>query len=80
MLSSTMSLLSITLHLLRHYQANLIWVFSFSESRQAARRLSFCKVSFPPFWLNILAVLTWLLLLLWLYLDIYSNCIGHYCI
>jgi hypothetical protein len=50
-LSSTMPLLSITLYLIRHYQAALIWVFPFSESLQAARRLSFCKVRFPPFWL-----------------------------
>jgi hypothetical protein len=49
---------------LRHYQATLIWVFPFSESLQAARRLSFCKVSFPPFWLNVLAILSWLLVLL----------------
>jgi hypothetical protein len=61
---STMTLLSITLHLLRHCQATLIWVFRFSESIQTARRLSFCKVSFPPFWLIVLAILTWLLLLL----------------
>jgi hypothetical protein len=50
-LSSTMPLLSITLYLIRHYQAVLISVFPFSESLQAARRLSFCKVRFPPFWL-----------------------------
>jgi hypothetical protein len=76
-LPSTMSLLSLTLHLLRHYQATLIWVFPFSESLQAARSLCFCKVSFPSFWLNVLAILTWLLLLLWLYLDLFTNCILH---
>jgi hypothetical protein len=32
-------------------------------------------VSFPPFWLNVLAILYWLLLLLWLYLDLYTSCI-----
>jgi hypothetical protein len=79
MLSSTMSLLSITLHILRHYQATLILVFPFSDSLQAAR-LSFCKVSFPTFWLNVLVILTWLPLLLWLYLDLYINRIVHHCI
>jgi hypothetical protein len=59
-LSPTMSLLSLTLNLLRQYQATLIWVFAFSESLQAARMLSFCKVSFPPFWLKVLAILSWL--------------------
>jgi hypothetical protein len=62
--SATMSLLSITFHLLRHYQTTLIWVFPFSKSLQAARRLPFRKVSFPPLWLDVLAILTWLLLLL----------------
>jgi hypothetical protein len=37
-------------------------------------------VSFPPFWINVLAILSWLLLLLWLYLDLYTNCILHHCI
>jgi hypothetical protein len=64
---------------LRHYQATLIWVFPFSESLQAARRLSFCKVSFPPFWLNALTTLSWLLVLLWLYLGLHTNCIVHPC-
>jgi hypothetical protein len=45
-------------------------VFPFSESLQAARRLSFCKVSFPPFWLSVPVIWSWLLLLLWLYLDL----------
>jgi hypothetical protein len=56
--SATKSLLSIPFHLLRHYQATLIWVFPFSKSLQAERRLPFRKVSFPPLWLDVLAILT----------------------
>jgi hypothetical protein len=72
-LSSNMLLLSITLQLLRHYQATLIWVFPFSETHQAARRLSFCKANFTPFCLNVLAILSWPFLLIWLYLDVYTK-------
>jgi hypothetical protein len=37
-------------------------------------------VSFPPFWANVLAILSWLLSLLWLYLGPYTNRTVHHCI
>jgi hypothetical protein len=45
-LSSTMSLLSITLHLLRHYQATLICVFPFSREPSGCEKAFFLQGEF----------------------------------
>jgi hypothetical protein len=45
-LSFTMPLLSITLHLLRHYRATLIWVFPFCQEPSGFEKVSFLQGEF----------------------------------